>query len=70
MKKNTMAVKPGLHMVFDIGKPFVFTLLFGCEFSYDAGNLEAFLRPEMGMSFVKGGNGFAWAVEAGVAYLL
>lgn len=70
MKKNTLAVKPGLHMVFDIGKPFVFTLLVGCEFSYDAGNLEAFLRPEMGMSFVKGGSGFAWAVEAGVAYLL
>lgn len=69
MTKNTLAVKPGLHMVFDIGKPFVFTLLFGCEFSYDAGNLEAFLRPEMGMSFINGAN-FAWAVEAGVAYLL
>ena len=70
MKKNTLAVKPGLHMLFNIGKPFIFARLFGCEFSYDAGNLEGFLRPEMGMSFVKGGNGFAWAVEAGVAYLL
>lgn len=70
LKKNTLAVKPGIHMLFDIGKPFVFELLFGCEFSYDAGNLEAFLRPELGMSFFKGGNAFDWAVEAGVAYLL
>ena len=70
MKKNTLAVKPGLHMLFNIGKPFIFTLLFGCEFSYDAGNLEAFLRPELGMLFFKGGNAFDWAVEAGVAYLL
>ncbi len=70
LKKNTLAVKPGLHMVFNIGKPFVFELLAGCEFSYDAGNLEAFLRPELGISLFKGGNAFAWAVEAGVAYLL
>lgn len=70
LKKNTLAVKPGLHMVFNIGKPFVFEILAGCEFSYDAGNLEAFLRPELGISLFKGGNAFAWAVEAGVAYLL
>ena len=70
LKKNTLAVKPGLHMVFNIGTPFVFELLAGCEFSYDAGNLEAFLRPELGISLFKGGNAFAWAVEAGVAYLL
>lgn len=70
LKKNTLAVKPGIHMLFDIGKPFVFELLFGCEFSYDAGNLEAFLRPELGMAFFKGGSDFNWAVEAGVAYLL
>ncbi len=57
-------------MVFNIGEPFVFELLFGCEFSYDAGNLEAFLRPELGITLFKGGNAFAWAVEAGVAYLL
>lgn len=70
MKKSTMAVKPGVHMLFNIGKPFVFGLLFGCEFSYDAGNLEAFLRPEFGLAIAKGGSAFAWAVEAGVAYLL
>ena len=70
LKKNTLAVKPGLHLLFDIGKPFIFGLLFGCEFSYDAGNLEAFLRPELGISIAKVGSAFAWAVEAGVAYLL
>ena len=70
LKKNTLAVKPGLHMIFEIGKPFFFDLLFGCEFSYDAGNLEAFLRPELGMRFAKGYTGFNWAIEAGIAYLL
>jgi len=70
LKKNTLAVKPGLHMVFNIGKPFIFDLLFGCEFSYDAGNLEAFLRPEIGLAIAKGGTAFRWAIEAGIAYLL
>ena len=70
LKKNSLAVKPGIHMLFDIGKPFIFGLLFGCEFSYDAGNLEAFLRPELGLAIAKGGSAFAWAIEAGVAYLL
>ena len=70
LKKNTLAVKPGLHMIFNIGKPFVFELLFGCEFSYDAGNLEAFLRPELGVAIFKGGSAFDWSIEAGIAYLL
>ena len=70
LKKNTLAVKPGLHMIFNIGKPFIFDLLFGCEFSYDAGNLESFLRPEIGLAIAKGGTAFRWAIEAGIAYLL
>ena len=70
MDKNTLALKPGLHMFFNISKAFVFELMVGAEFSYDAGSLEAFIRPELGMAFYKGGNSFAWAVEAGIAYLL
>ena len=70
LKKNTLAVKPGIHMVFNISKAFDFELLAGCEFSYDAGNLEAFLRPELGIRLFKGGNAFDWGIEAGVAYLL
>ena len=67
--KSTLAMKPGLHMVFNLGNVFVFELLGGLEFSFDSGNLEAFLRPEFGVALFKGGNSFDWAVEAGIAYL-
>ena len=67
--KSTIGMKPGVHMVFNLGNAFVFELLGGLEFAYDAGSLEAFLRPEFGVALFKGGNSFDWSVEAGVAYL-
>ena len=69
LKHNTIAVKPGLHLLFDFSSSFVFSLLLGCEFSYDAGNLEAFVRPEFGIAIFKGGQYYPWGIEAGVAYL-
>ena len=69
LDKNTLGMKPGLHMVFNIANGFVYELLLGIEFAYDAGNLEAFLRPEFGWAFFDGGNNADWNIEAGVAYL-
>ena len=67
--KSTLEMKPGVHMVFNLGNAFVFELLGGLEFAFDSGNLEAFLRPEFGVALFKGGNSFDWSVEAGIGYL-
>jgi hypothetical protein len=65
-----VAFKPGLQANFNLGQGFMFTGLATLDFSFETKDLTAFLRPGLGVSMFKGGNAFAWTVEAGVGYLI
>ena len=71
-------VKPGAQFGFDFGDDyFGFSLLGTCQFAFETGHFQAFLRPGLGMYAVsiKYGNNrysdtdFAFVIETGVAYL-
>ena len=78
-------VKPGVQVDFDIADgSLLFSLLGTCQFIFDNRDFSAFLRPGLGFSAYpdyeydykegtyhkKTSFALAWAIEAGVAYLL
>ena len=67
--KAKVPFKPGLQLDFNFGNIFVFEALLTAEFSFDARPFTAFVRPGFGLGTSRGGTGFNWGVETGVAYL-
>ena len=66
----TVPFKPGLQLDFNFGSGmFVFEALISADFSFEAKPFAAFFRPLFGLATSKGGTGFVWGVETGVAYL-
>ena len=78
LDKTTVDVKPGVQTTIGFGDGYFNMLLFGtCQFAFETDRLTGFLRPCLGLSLLTTGSGeykskshdFAWAIEAGVAYL-
>ena len=64
-----IAVKPGAQVDFYFFNGFLFSGFVTCQFSYNAGSIEGFVRPGVGINAAKNYVAPSWVVEAGAAYL-